>query len=335
MYEPQHLADLQDTSLYGRESNSWLSAEDNSPSADLRRTLSSLSNAASVASGNVDPVLFNDLVEIVPLVQSLIDRKAISSFTRRGSVVYTKTPSKESRSKKISGRNTGQSFPSKNRRDQGENSSAIEDGGSSIEKEKEKEELIALKQQMEDLQQKLLEKDNEVVKSEQATKEQMNSIHSKLEEMRVQELEKDSILRSTQQQLADTKIKLADKQAAVERLQWETTTSSKKVEKLEHDLDSVKGEISSFMLFFESLAKNQVSKTGEEDYDVSPYYPCDPYQSFDDMEKQQMEFAREAYIAAVAVAKEKQDGDSIDAAERARLCLQSFVHKPATTKTTM
>ena len=45
----------------------------------------------------------------------------------------------------------------------------------------------------------------------------------------------------------------------------------------------------------------------------------------DDNEMQKMEEAREAYAAAVAMAKEKQDEDSLLAAAKARLHLQSFV----------
>lgn len=47
----------------------------------------------------------------------------------------------------------------------------------------------------------------------------------------------------------------------------------------------------------------------------------------DDREMQKMEEAREAYIAAVASAKEKQDEKSIAAAASARLHLQSFVFR--------
>lgn len=70
MYEPQQLLDLQDNNGgfgAGADSSSWLSGEDRSPT--LRRTDSSLSNSAA---GTVDRTLFNDLVQIVPLVQSLI-----------------------------------------------------------------------------------------------------------------------------------------------------------------------------------------------------------------------------------------------------------------------
>lgn len=66
-------------------------------------------------------------------------------------------------------------------------------------------------------------------------------------------------------------VKLADKQAALEKLQWEAMTSNRKVELLQEDLDSMRGEISSFMLLVEGLAKNP-STMSAEDYDVAPYY---------------------------------------------------------------
>lgn len=47
----------------------------------------------------------------------------------------------------------------------------------------------------------------------------------------------------------------------------------------------------------------------------------------DGMEMQKMEEARQAYIAAVAAAKKNQDEDSIVAAAKARLHLQSFVFR--------
>lgn len=43
-----------------------------------------------------------------------------------------------------------------------------------------------------------------------------------------------------------------------------------------------------------------------------------------DADMQKLEAAREAYVAAVAAAKEKQDEESLTAAASARLHLQSF-----------
>ncbi|KAL6318958.1 hypothetical protein AAG906_001431 [Vitis piasezkii] len=343
MFEPQHFMDLHDNSSLG-DPKSWLSGDDNS-SPIHRRTQSSLSSASAAGTAaNVDRLLFNDLVEIVPLVQSLIDRKASSSFTRVGAVTYTKTPSRESLSRRFSelkGRNTAQSIPTKKRRDHGEkdqgrNGSNNQDGctdgfslfsSRAVASEKDKEELIALREQVEDLQRKLAEKD-ELLKSAEISKSQMSAVHDKLDELKQQVAEKDSLIKSTQLQLSDAKIKLADKQAALEKIQWEAMTSNRKVEKLQEDLESMQADISSFMLLFEGLTKND-STIRSESYDVTPYHlgHLPPIDDLDEIGAQKMEEARKAYVAAVAAAKENQDEESIALAANSRLHLQSFVFK--------
>ncbi|KAK2969722.1 hypothetical protein RJ640_004228 [Escallonia rubra] len=339
MYEPQHFVDLQDNAAggFGGDPDSWLSGEDQPPSASIRRTLFSFSAAGGGggAAGNVDRVLFNDLVEIVPLVQSLIDRKANTSFTRRGSIAYTKTPSRESLLKKTTeakGRYAAQSIPTKKRRDLGDKElgkNTSDNRGDSfsifssseLPAEKNGDELIALREQVEDLQRKLSEKDELL---ESAEKE-MTSVRAKLDEVKHQASEKETLLKTTQSQLSDAKlcIMLADKQAALEKLQWEATTSKGKVEKLQEDLDTMQEEMSSFMLLFEGLTKK--NDTGfAEDIDVT-VFDVDHFSKIRDMRN--IEEAQEAYVAALATAKEHQDEESSAMAASARLHLQSFVLK--------
>ncbi|KAL3824708.1 hypothetical protein ACJIZ3_020737 [Penstemon smallii] len=332
MYEPhqQHLLDLRENSGFGSDPKSWLSGD------DLSRTLSSLSAAAATASaaGTVDRVLFNDLVEMVPLVQSLIDRKANTSFTRRGSMIYTKTPSRESIYKKAAGRRA--TLPTKNNRDPGEKDQNNPDGcadnfsilsSRSLLPDKDREELMTLRDQIEGLKGQLSEKE-ELLKSAELSKHEMASLHTKFDELENEAAEKDSMIKSTQLQLSDLKIKLADKQAAVEKLQWEVMTSNKNVGKLQEDLERVQGEVSSFVLLIEGLTRNEFSDSAG-DYDVVPY-SLDQSHELDylnEMEMQKLEAAREAYIAAVLAAKEKQDEESIAAAASARHHLQSIVLK--------
>nr|GMC50717.1 Hop-interacting protein THI110 [Ipomoea batatas] len=350
MYDPQHLVDLHDAAADrfcgdGADPRSWLSGDDHhsSPpdSSALRRTNSSLSAAsaaAAAAAANVDPRLVTDILEIFPLVLSLMDRKPNASFTRRGSVNYTKTPSRESlynKNAEANGRNASQSIPTKRQRYQNKNVGSNLDGCSdslsglssrSSLSEKEREELTALREQVEDLQRKLLEKD-ELLKEVENSKNEMASLHSKLDEMQKEFAEKDSLLRSTQMQLSDAKIKLADKQAAVEKLEWEATTSAKKVEKLQEDLEVMQGDFSLFMKFVGDLTKTNVAQPDEEyyeDYDVS--YTWDDHVTKDDLDKMQsLEAAREAYVAALATAKERRDESSIAAAATARKHLESLV----------
>ncbi|GLT41034.1 hypothetical protein SLA2020_151240 [Shorea laevis] len=68
MFKPQHFVDLQENSSFG-DQNSWLSGKVDSSPTNCR-IQSSLSN--STANGNVGRILYNDLVEMIPLVQSLI-----------------------------------------------------------------------------------------------------------------------------------------------------------------------------------------------------------------------------------------------------------------------
>ncbi|KAI3688824.1 hypothetical protein L2E82_46681 [Cichorium intybus] len=330
----QHFDLEQDNANFGfgsGEPTSWLSGEDLRPSSPShRRNISAFSNStATTAAGNVDRLLFNDLVEIVPLVQSLIDRKATSSYTRRGSMIYTKTPSRESISNKMNeakGRNA-QSIPGKKRRENGGGNE--QDGGadgismfsSNAVLTKEREELVELRTKVEDLQKQLLEKD-EILKTAEASKNEINSVHSTLDQMKKQVAEKDVLLRSTQAQLADVKIKLADKQAAVERLQWEAMTSKNKVEKLQEDLNAYQGEMSSYTLLFEGLSNDNYTLSDQE-YDVTPDHGH--LSEIDDMDMSKMEEAQEAYMALIAAAKEKKDEESIAMAANARLHLQSFV----------
>ncbi|KNA03439.1 hypothetical protein SOVF_209180 [Spinacia oleracea] len=277
---------------------------------------------------DVDRVLYNDLVEIVPLVQSLIDRNATSSFTRRGSMIYTKTPSRDSKKNGKNGVKSKhadkvQDKCSKNDTDGSPNDQSV----SSASMAAEKEELNSLREQLEDLRQQLSEKD-ELLKAAENAKSQINLIQSQVNELKQFASEKDSLFRSSQSQLNDAKIKLADKQAAVEKLQWEAKTSNQKAERLQDELDSTQSQISSLMHIFEGLS-NDDAVSPSEDYDTTPDYAVHlpDIDHIDENEMQKMEEAREAYVDAVAMAKEKQDEESLLAASRARLHLQSIVFR--------
>lgn len=73
--------------------------------------------------------------------------------------------------------------------------------------EKDREELIVMRNQVEDLQRKLLEKDG-LLKSAEISKNQMTSTLAKLDELKHQVFEKDSLLKSIQLQLSDAKVQL-------------------------------------------------------------------------------------------------------------------------------
>lgn len=68
-------------------------------------------------------------------------------------------------------------------------------------------ELLALRNQVVDLQKKLSEQD-ELLKSAEVSKGQMTSEIAKLNELKQQVSEKDSVAKSTQKQLSDAKVRV-------------------------------------------------------------------------------------------------------------------------------
>ncbi|KAK8617130.1 hypothetical protein V6N13_117097 [Hibiscus sabdariffa] len=328
MFEPQRFVDLQANSSFG-DPKSWLSGDNHSimNGTDSSRTQPSL----PYPNGNLDRALYNDLVEMIPLVQFLIEQKANNSFTRRGSMIYTKTPSRESLARKVSDikgrmrKKKDQVDKNGSNTQDGDNNSIV--SSEALATEKVNEELISLREQLEDLQRKLLEKD-ELLKSAEISKNEINDVQTELDKLKRHTVEKDTLIKSIQLQLSDAKIKLADKQASLEKMQWEAMTSKQQVEKLQNNIDSMQGEFSTFMMFLNGLTKNNTT-TDADDYDLEPYH-LDPLPYIDDSDEREMlkmEEARQAYLVALAATKEKQDEESFAAAASARLYLQSFIFR--------
>ncbi|GMI95223.1 movement protein binding protein 2C [Hibiscus trionum] len=330
MFEPQRFVDLQANSSFG-DPKSWLSGDNHNTvnGTDSSRTQPSL----PYSNGNLDRALYNDLVEMIPLVQSLIEQKANNSFTRRGSMIYTKTPSRESLARKVSDikgrmrKKKDQVDKNSSNNQDGDNDNSSIVSSEAVATEKVNEELLSLREQLEDMQRKLFEKD-ELLKSAEISKNEINDVHTELDKLKRCTAEKDSLIKSIQLQLSDAKIKLADKQAALEKTQWEAMTSKQLVEKLQNNIDAMQGEFSTFMMFLNGLTKSNPA-TDADDYDLEPYHldPLPYIDDGDDKEMLKMEEARQAYLVALAATKEKQDEESFAAAASARLYLQSFLFR--------
>lgn len=58
----------------------------------------------------------------------------------------------------------------------------------------------------------------------------------------------------------------------MEKSQWEAMTVSRQAEKLQEEVESMQGEMSSFMQIFEGLIKNDSTVNADDDYDIKPYY---------------------------------------------------------------
>ncbi|KAF2574204.1 hypothetical protein F2Q70_00006468 [Brassica cretica] len=181
MYEQQQQQHLSDSG-FGDDS-SWLAGDD-----DLLRlpphhqSDAAAAEATNSGNENLDRRLLKDLVEMVPLIEQFMEHKEKSSFKRRGSMVYTKMPSKESLSRRVQdfyfgshlefslvflnlylhlldlkGRNASQAVPGRKKRDAEGNNDAVNDAKEVGENAKalagaDKDELTRLREQVSDLQ---------------------------------------------------------------------------------------------------------------------------------------------------------------------------------------
>lgn len=248
-------------------------------------------------------------------------------------MVYTPTPAQL---KKVSDPRVRKTVSTKKRRDLGNN---VQQGNqdltvdefsnfSSREVEivqKDRFELSLLREQVDSLQRKLLEKE-EALKSSEDSVKQMNAVCASINEMRNQVTEKEALIKSSNSELYNAKIKLADKQAALEKLEWEAKMSNRKVEELQDEFVSMDLEITALMQIFEELSRNS-SVVHRDDKITSFHYfeQISPIDHIDEIDAMKMEEARTHYLAALAAAKENPCDESLAIAAEARQRLQAFV----------
>ncbi|CAM0951841.1 unnamed protein product [Alopecurus aequalis] len=192
--------------------------------------------------------------------------------------------------------------------------------------QKQREELAALQEQLSGLQGKLLEKD-EALRSAENLIGRISEANVAVDELRNQLSDKESLVESTGSELQDTKIILAEKQAALEKLEWEAKMSSTKVEELEVDVASMDVEISALMKVFRKITENNRASYPTERSDDS-LLECEPVQLDDpiaDIDTDKMEQEMSAYVTALAAAKDNPTEEFLKAVTEARLRLQAFV----------
>ncbi|CAN6447088.1 unnamed protein product [Victoria cruziana] len=193
--------------------------------------------------------------------------------------------------------------------------------------EKEREELILLREQVEELRQKLIGKE-EVLKSAEESINRFSLALTEIGDLKHQIEEKDSLVRSVHLQLNETKIKLADRQAAVEKLEWEAKKSSKEADEVKNELDYLHNEIEMFMRIFDTSQETVSNSELREENAVAGgiSHIEDLFQSNEISDQlENIEIARKDYLAAVSAAKANPDEESLATASKSRLHLQSLL----------
>ncbi|KAJ4792835.1 TMV-MP30 binding protein 2C [Rhynchospora pubera] len=276
---------------------------------------------------NVDRQLYKNLVEMLPLVESLMDRRVNSAYSRRAPMVYTPAPPKPKKAD-----SKGEKAPlndSEKQRVLTESTEKVEQDSTSNGNEnvkKYEEEIVKLREQIENLQQKLLEKD-EALRTAQSSVDEMSSIYVTLNNLRHVVGEKDALIQSTNSQLNNAKMLLAEKQAALEKLEWEVRASNSKIDELEECMGLMEFEISSLMKLFEKLCEDSSACT--EDFTI-PSHRADAdlhgMENGDEMKTERMNQEMRAYMAALAAARENPSDEFLVAVAEARTRLHAVAY---------
>ncbi|KMZ66049.1 hypothetical protein ZOSMA_2G00610 [Zostera marina] len=236
------------------------------------------------------------------------DQRVNSAYNRVAPIISTRnpTPQKKDRSFRIvKNRISANNRSNEDRADKGGSGGdfSILSSKKTL-AQKNREEVNMLREQLDELQKKLLEKEDS-----------FKSSQFLVDELKHQTCEKDAQLKSFHSELTATKIKLADKQATVETLDWKIRVANNKVENLQAEADSKDFEISAFMKFFEELMEN-TSTAQLDTFDHLPNIDVDE----DVIKETVME-----YEATLATAKENPCDETLNAASLARTKLQYLV----------
>ncbi|XP_039795602.1 protein MICROTUBULE BINDING PROTEIN 2C-like isoform X2 [Panicum virgatum] len=192
--------------------------------------------------------------------------------------------------------------------------------------QKRREEIAALQEHVSGLQRELLEKE-EALRSAENLISRTSSANEAVDGLRSQLSEKELLIQSAGSELHGTKIMLAEKQAAIEKLEWQAKVSNEKVEELQVDVASRDAEVSALMKLFRKITENDRAPSPQDRTDDLSL-ECEPVQLDDevgDIDVEKMEQEILSYISALAAAKENPTNDFLEAVTEARLRLQAFV----------
>ncbi|EPS67593.1 microtubule-associated protein, partial [Genlisea aurea] len=131
-------------------------------------------------------------------------------FKRRGSMVYTKAPSRDSIYKKEAAVRSA-ILPVKKGKEAGSDRDGCGESFSvfssrALLSEKDREEVVSLRDELEVLKKAISEKD-EQIKSAEVSNEKMAELGLKLEELNNEAAKKESMVKSIQSQLSDAKVR--------------------------------------------------------------------------------------------------------------------------------
>lgn len=232
-------------SAIGASTHTWsggIATPDSSSSPSPSSVLPS-----SVTDGVVDKVLYHNLVEMIPLVETFMEQQQQQqhnnkSFPRHASLIYTPTPCDTLKAS---------DHPFKGKKGRGQLF-----GDNQVEQNSHSNAMVAqLQDQMEQLELKLLEKDSQLQAAESSSR-QADLLHLKasVEELQGQISLKEMEIQKAIHQLSKTQHEVASLHSLLEKAESEVEESSLTVAKVHEESQNLQCQVAAILLWMESIS---------------------------------------------------------------------------------
>ncbi|KAH7438413.1 hypothetical protein KP509_04G014000 [Ceratopteris richardii] len=236
--------------------------------------------------GPVDTLLYHNLVEMIPLVESLMGQQTSRSFPRHASLVYTPTPPRESwpfkkavdHSNKGSRASRGLLVPSKG----GElretifwhNTENMLHGGQNSAEEISMlrfpsnqhtsiattpcSENIQLHRHVLKLEQKLSEKECQLQATEKTAQQLHIQLNSAITRLQMQLQQKDQAIQNIQNQLFERQLEVVSLQSLMKKSEVNMQASNMKAASLEDELNGLRSQVGALLLLVQSRTPGSI-----------------------------------------------------------------------------
>ncbi|KAJ7544058.1 hypothetical protein O6H91_09G063200 [Diphasiastrum complanatum] len=309
--------------------------------------------------GNIDKDLYQNLVEMIPLMESFMDQRGNQrrSFSHHASLVYTPAPPRDGPARKESPLKTNKNKQQKSskpgevkgdgpRWEEQENvltkvetENGHESNDQSYHNQSANQHTLQLQNQIEELKQKLSEKDQllQAVRTyddaHDAVTKTNEQLQNKIEELQQELTKKEYLAHSVQLRLSEQQHEIEGMSTLLGRLQGDVLRKNDKTFRMEEELDGLRCQVTALRYQLEAVDLNGadldnanaqgIELDQDEQHQMSVSSTGKSCEEFTNMES-----ARRMYLAAVVAAREKPGEEALTLAAELRMQLQTFLMQP-------
>ncbi|MCO5613112.1 hypothetical protein L7F22_067386 [Adiantum nelumboides] len=200
--------------------------------------------------GGVDKVLLHNLVEMIPLVETFMEQKQINrSFSRHASLVYTPNPRDAVKASE-------HGFRAKKGHSQLFQDNYVDQNTI----------ITHLQDQMEQLEQKLLEKDNQLQAVENSMRQtELKNLQASVEELQEQMLLKETEIDKTTYQLSHMQHEVESLQCLLKKAESDANASNLNAARVHEESQSLQCQMAALLLWMESIASCLSSESEDKE----------------------------------------------------------------------